>query len=165
MKKNILITIIISLTVYLSACSTKYVDIETNNVSLKIPSTMMENKNNIFVGAEIEYEDSIKDIYVVVFKKNKEKFEGTILEYQKEDIELVLRDESLSFKTKDKKIKGTKAIISDVETEDEDGITIWKIALLESETDYFTVWTWTGPDYKDENLITMKKIIKSFKIK
>jgi len=165
MKKNISILSIISLAILLSGCGNKYKEVSKNEFSLQAPKNMQIITGDLFDGAEIEYENAESDYYLVVLKDSKEDYEGYQLsEYQEENVNFVLREGRKELKTKNEKINNLDAIITDAVTIDEDGETIWKVALIETDTYFYTIWTWSGPVFITENMKIMENIIHSFKL-
>ncbi len=166
MKKNISILSIISIVILLSSCSDNFIEIGNDDFSLKAPEEMIENSGMIFDGAEIEYQYDSLDYYLVVLKENKEAYpDYNLADYQEENVSYILQEGSESFVTEKGKINNLETIITDVVTVDEDGETTWKVAIFESDTDFYTVWTWTGPDFAIQNIVTMDKIINTFTLK
>jgi len=166
MKKIILILSIISVVFLLSSCNDKYIEVGKKDFSLKAPKELQINTGMIFDGAEIEYQNTEEDYYLVVLKDSKEDYtDYQMSDYQDENIAFILEEGSLKFDVKNKKINNLDAIITNAVTVDEDGKTFWKVALLESDTHFYTIWTWTGPDYVTKNLKKMDKIINTFNLK
>jgi len=165
MKKFISILSIISVVILLSSCRDKYQEVGKNDFSIQAPVEMTINTGMIFDGAEIEYENSESDYYLVVLKESKEDYEGyNISDYQDDNITFILKEGSKDFDTKNTKINNLDAVITNAITTDEDGETIWKVALFESDTHFYSIWTWTGHELVSENLKIMDKIINSFKL-
>ena len=172
MENFIKLSIFFSIFLFFTNCGGKYTTIEKNDFSIDLPYDLVDNTGNIFDGAVLEYQDSISDYYVVVLEENKTTFENnyTINDYQEDNIKYILESGNLSFETSETEINDLKVIITDATTKDEneksdDGITTWKIALYETDSVFYTVFTWTGPEYIDNNLKKMKKIINSFEVK
>ncbi len=165
MKKIISILSIISVIILLSGCSNKYIEVGKKDFSLKAPKELQINTGMIFDGAEIEYQSDKGDYYLVVLKDSKEDYaDYQLSDYQDENVAFILEEGSQNFDTKNEKINNLDAIITNAVTVDEDGETIWKVAILESDTHFYTIWTWTGPEFVSENLKKMDKIINTFKL-
>ena len=172
MENFIKLSIFFSFFLFFTNCGSKYTTIEKDDFSIDLPSDLVDNTGNIFDGAILEYQDSISDYYVVVLRENKIDYEEnyTINDYQEDNIKYILESGNISINTSESEINDLKVIITDATTkgqyeEQDSDITTWKVALFDTNNMFYVVFTWSGPEYIDENLKKMEKIINSFSIK
>ena len=172
MNNFIKISIFLSIFLFITNCNQNYSTIEEENFTIDLPIEMLDNTGEIYDDAILEYQDSISDYYVVVLKENKIDYEEnyTINDFQEDNIKYILEPGNINLKSFESEINDLKVIITDATTkgqyeEQDSGITTWKVALFDTDSMFYVVFTWSGPNYIDNNLIKMEKIINSFEVK
>ena len=158
MNKAILfITIFTSFTV---SCSKN--NFETDDFSIYIPKDMQSTKE-IIDTAELQYYNLKENFYVAVEKFDIKEFvqidslcENNIYSLFNQIEEL---DTSFSVKKslKSKNIEIKEAGLNNTFN--------WKIKVIETENNYFIIWTWSTNNNFSTNKNKMQQIINSFKLK
>jgi hypothetical protein len=148
----------------------KYNEVKVNSqYSLSIPEYMTPT-GEMHKQASLQYQNTEKELYLVVIDENKEQMEAYDLNY---DIETYYKNIiSIPFNEALKNgkvsipgrmdIDGNKALVSEI-TGTIDGSDIYyKLVVIESARHFYQIVLWTKQDYKEKMESIMDSIIQSF---
>ena len=158
MNKAILFITILA--IFSISCSTN--NFKTDDFSIFIPKNM-QSTEEILDTAELQYYDLKENLYVAVEKFDIKEFVQIDTLCQNYIYSLFNQIDELdtSFSI-DKSIKSKNIIIKESGLNDSFN---WRIRVLETENNYFIIWTWSGNDNFSTNKNKMKHIVNSFKLK
>lgn len=147
----------------------------SNRYTLDVPAFLTET-NNLNTDASLQYQNLLKEFYVIVIDEPKKAFNDVVvankLEYTpnlkgyanllKDGMSKKIQFDALP-KLTDRTINGRSARIMDMSGKIDDIHAYWKIAFIEGKNRYYQVMTWTLADRKEDNEEMMEQIVNSFK--
>ncbi|KAF2520167.1 hypothetical protein E0W68_02790 [Flavobacterium salilacus subsp. salilacus] len=179
MKKNILITLLGALA--LLSCGQGKEKTQTVRVkqlyTIEIPDFLSEAKY-LDKEASLQYQNLVKEVYIVVLDEPKEVLEKTIADNGLEDYYTLdingyaslltdSMEESVAFDSipvlQPEKINGLNSQILNFTGKIEGVHIYWKLAYIEGRNNYYQVMTWTLASRKEEYQNIMDAMVNSFK--
>ncbi|AXG73540.1 hypothetical protein DVK85_04560 [Flavobacterium arcticum] len=179
MKKHLFITIITAF--LLLSCGDSKEEIQTIKIkglySIELPEYLTKT-TGLDNSASLQYQNTLREVYIMVIDEPKSKLEKAIKENALEDYYTPdldgyakLLNEGIETRASldsvpqliSKKINGLNAKTATF-TGNSQGIDIyWSLAFIEGKNNYYQVMIWTLADKKEQYKETMKAMINSFK--
>ncbi|WP_412476988.1 hypothetical protein [Flavobacterium sp. TBRC 19031] len=173
MKKTLLLLVLVAF-----SCDVKE-EFKTITISdkysLDIPDSF-EKADNLNDEASLQYQNALKEFYVIVMDEPKETFDTAVTQYQVDmtpDLEGYYKAIQLNLKNAIKNIKifneknteinGRKAKIFSITGNVEGYDIFYRYALVQGKKDYYQIMLWTEQKNGDHYLSTMDQSINSFK--
>ncbi len=130
---------------------------------------MKSYKGQMLDSAIIEYANLDKDIFLVVSKEH-DSLQMPLDSARKQYIDFYILDDTVAGTYKITDLgKNAQMVEAETISTDMDFSTVqtyWVAGVFRvSPTDYYVVWTWTDRMYRKNNGKTLKRIVKSFKIR
>lgn len=153
----------------LAQCSTNTQKITTKSFSIDLPKTMTNHHGEMQDSALLEYADEKKDIFALVEKKQETSDRNNIDSARTDFIDYYILPDTIDGTYKLHRLKNgymIEAQTADLMPDFNSTQTYWIVGIFPSDSaNYYIVWTWTDRAMKPDNEKTLKKIVKSFKLK
>jgi hypothetical protein len=144
--------------------------IHQEEFSIRLPKTMFNAKGQMLEKALLEYADTVKNLFVIVEKRQMPYKKNHIDSARQDFVDFFIKDDTIPNTYKLTKLNDSsqmvEAVTIDLQPDFSSLQTYWVVGIFKADSNnYYIVWAWTDRSFKPDNEKTLKKIIKSFKIK